>query len=50
MDVKGDKVAPIANAIGSENLPEQSTPFDPTLLSVAKSEELARRFTVFTRV
>ena len=44
MDVKGDKVAPIANAIGSENLPEQSTPLNPTLTSAAKSEEPARRF------
>ena len=43
MDVTEDKVAPIANAIESENLPEQSTPFIPTLPPVAKLEEPTRQ-------
>ena len=43
MDVKEDEVAPIADGIESENLPERSAPFNPTVPSTAKSEELARR-------
>ena len=43
MDVKEDEVAPIADGIESENLPERSAPFNPTVPSAAKSEEPARR-------
>ena len=38
-DVKEDEVAPIADGIESEN---RSAPFNPTVLSAAKSEEPAR--------
>lgn len=48
MGMKEAKVAPIATCIiivsenVSENLPEQSTPVNPTVYSIAKLEELAR--------
>ena len=42
-DVKEDEVAPIADSIESENLPERSAPFNPTVPSAAKSEESAMR-------
>ena len=41
-DVKEDEVAPTADGIESENLPERSAPFNPTVPSAAKSEEPAR--------
>lgn len=43
MNVKEDKVTPIAEAIESENLPEQSTPLNPTAPSVAKPEKPTRQ-------
>ena len=43
MDVKEDEVAPIADGIESENLPERSAPFNHIVPSAAKSEEPARR-------
>ena len=43
MDAKEDEVEPIADGIESENLPERSTPFNPTAPYAAKSEEPARR-------
>ena len=42
MDVKEDEVAPIADGIESENLPERSVPFNRIVPSTAKSEEPAR--------
>ena len=43
MDVKEDEVAPIADGIESENLPERSAPFNHIVPSAAKSEEPSRR-------
>ena len=43
MDVKGDKVTSLANAIKSENLPEQSIPLNPAVPSVTKPEEPTRQ-------
>ena len=43
MDVKEDKVTSLANAIKSENFPEQSIPFNPAVPSVTKPEEPTRQ-------